>query len=221
MERYASRFSAVEINSSFYRPHRPATYERWAASVPPGFRFSVKLPREVTHTRRLGDVAEPLEHFLREVKALGAALGPLLVQLPPSLHYDQAVAERFFGGFREKFDGKLACEPRHETWFSDAAETLLVSHQVTRVAADPPVVSQAALPGGWQQFLYLRLHGSPKIYYSAYSPETIETTAQRLRDVGNKSKSAGASSTTPLSERQRDKRWTCCSDCGRGSKASD
>jgi uncharacterized protein YecE (DUF72 family) len=183
LERYASHFPAVEINSSFYRPHRPTTYRRWAASVPPSFRFSVKVPREVTHTRRLGDVAEPLQRFLDEVKALGAALGPLLVQLPPSLRYDQAVAERFFGGFREKFDGKLACEPRHETWFGDAAEALLVSHQVARVAADPPIVSQAALPGGWQRFLYIRLHGSPKIYYSAYSPETIRTTAQRLGDA--------------------------------------
>jgi len=151
--------------------------------VPPNFRFSVKVPREVTHTRRLRDVTEPLEHFLSEVKALGAALGPLLVQLPPSLRYDRVVAGRFFGGFRERFDGKLACEPRHETWFSDAAEALLVSHQIARVAADPPVVPQAALPGGWPKFLYLRLHGSPKIYYSAYSSEAMTTTAQRLRDV--------------------------------------
>jgi uncharacterized protein YecE (DUF72 family) len=183
LERYARRLPAAEINSSFYRPHRPATYERWSASVPPGFRFSAKVPREVTHTRRLGDVAEPLERFLGEVKALGAALGPLLVQLPPSLRYDQAVAERFFGGFREKFDGQLACEPRHETWFSDAAEALLVSHRVARVAADPAVVPRAALPGGWQGYLYIRLHGSPKIYYSAYSDATIRAIAQRLRDA--------------------------------------
>lgn len=183
LERYARRLPAVEINSSFYRLHRPATYGRWAASVPPGFRFSAKVPREVTHTRRLVDVAEPLERFLGEVKALGAALGPLLVQLPPSLRYDQAVAKRFFGDFRERFGGQLACEPRHETWFSDAAEAQLENYRVTRVVADPAVVPQAALPGGWQGFLYIRLHGSPKIYHSAYSPETIGTTAQRLRDA--------------------------------------
>jgi uncharacterized protein YecE (DUF72 family) len=183
LQRYASRFPAVEINSSFYRSHRPATYERWAASVASGFRFSVKIPREITHVRRLGDVAEPLDRFLGEVAALGLALGPLLVQLPPSLSYDQAVAEHFFGDFREKFDGKLACEPRHETWFSDAAEALLARHQVARVAADPAVAPQAALPGGWRGFLYIRLHGSPRIYYSAYPPETIRATAQMLRDV--------------------------------------
>lgn len=173
----------MEINSSFYRPHRTATYARWAASVPPDFRFSAKVPREVTHTRRLVDVAEPLERFLEEVKALGAALGPLLVQLPPSLRYDHTTAMRFFGDFRERFGGQLACEPRHETWFIDQAEGMFESHQVARVAADPAVVPQAALPGGWQGFLYIRLHGSPKIYHSAYSPEMIRTTAQRLRDT--------------------------------------
>lgn len=83
LERYAARFDAVEINSSFYRPHRPSTYARWAASVPAGFRFSLKLPREITHTRRLVEVAEPLDRFLGEVAALGERLGPVLVQLPP------------------------------------------------------------------------------------------------------------------------------------------
>ncbi len=186
--RYARHLLAVEINSSFYRPHRPATYERWAASVPPAFRFSAKVPRRVTHTRRLVDVAEPLERFLAEVSALGAALGPLLVQLPPSLRYDQVVAERFFADFRERFPGQIACEPRHESWFSDSAEALLETHLVTRVAADPAVVPQAALPGGWGGFRYTRLHGSPKIYYSAYSSGMLESgmlelVAQRVRDA--------------------------------------
>ena len=183
LERYARRLPAVEINSSFYRPHRPATYERWAASVPPGFRFSAKVPREITHTRRLVDATEPLERFLGEVRALGDALGPLLVQLPPSLGYDEAAAERFFSGFRERFKGQLACEPRHETWFGDAARTMLTKHHVARVAADPAIVPQAAQPGGWMGLLYIRLHGSPKVYYSAYSPEEVEAKAEHLRNA--------------------------------------
>lgn len=170
LERYARCLPAVEINSSFYRPHRPATYARWAASVPPNFRFSVKMPREITHTRRLIDATEPLERFLGEVEALGATLGPLLVQLPPSLGYDKSAAERFFSSFRERFEGQLACEPRHATWFDDAAKAMLMKHHVARVAADPAVVPQAALPGGWPGLLYIRLHGSPKVYSSAYSP---------------------------------------------------
>src|SRR5262245_60578113 len=85
LERYARRFNAVEINSSFYRPHRPATYARWAASVPPDFQFAVKVPREITHRRRLVDVADLLDQFLDECSELGEKLGPLLVQLPPGL----------------------------------------------------------------------------------------------------------------------------------------
>src|SRR5256885_13730988 len=61
LQRYAGRFAAVEINTSFYRPHRPATYARWAASVPSDFRFSVKVPKEITHKRRLVDTLELLE----------------------------------------------------------------------------------------------------------------------------------------------------------------
>ena len=180
LERYASRLPAVEINSSFHRPHRPATYKRWAASVPPGFRFSAKVPHEITHTRRLVDAMEPLERFLHEVGALGTALGPLLVQLPPSLRYDEAAAERFFGSFRERFEGQLACEPRHETWFVDAVEAVLTRYHVARVAADPAVVPQARQPGGWPGLLYIRLHGSPKIYYSAYSASEIEAMAEQV-----------------------------------------
>ncbi|MBL6082206.1 DUF72 domain-containing protein [Belnapia sp. T18] len=181
LERYARTLGAVEINSSFYRPHRPSTYERWAASVPTGFQFSVKLPQEITHTRRLVDLVEPLARFLGEVRALGPALGPLLVQLPPSLRFERAIADRFLGDFREKFDGQLACEPRHETWFSDVADAVLRNHHVARVAADPAVVPQAAQPGGWLGLVCIRLHGSPKVYYSAYAPETVAATAERLR----------------------------------------
>src|SRR4051794_13597269 len=83
LERYAARFSAVEINSSFHRPHRPATYARWAASVGPDFRFAVKLPKVITHAARLVDVDAALDRFVAEINGLGAKLGPLLVQLPP------------------------------------------------------------------------------------------------------------------------------------------
>lgn len=72
LKRYSRRFLAVEINSSFYRPHRPSTYQRWAATVPPGFRFAVKVPKEITHARRLVNAGEPLERFLSEVASLGS-----------------------------------------------------------------------------------------------------------------------------------------------------
>src|SRR3569623_2749091 len=88
LARYARTFNCVEINSSFYRPHRPATYERWADSAPDGFRFAVKMPRAITHEAQLQDVDELLQRFLGEATALGGKLGPLLVQLPPKLRFD-------------------------------------------------------------------------------------------------------------------------------------
>ena len=78
LHRYAAAFPAVEINSSFHRPHRPATYARWASSVPDRFRFSVKLPRAVTHEARLAGTAALVERFLGEVRSLGDRLGVLL-----------------------------------------------------------------------------------------------------------------------------------------------
>ena len=85
LQRYAGQLPAAEINSSFHRWHRPKTYARWAACVPGGFRFAVKLPREITHTRRLVGAEEPLRRFLDEAGSLGEKLGPLLIQLPPSV----------------------------------------------------------------------------------------------------------------------------------------
>ena len=87
LERYAACLPAVEINSSFYKPHRPATYARWAASVPDDFRFAVKVPKAATHERRLEDTGEVLDRFLEEATQLEERLGPLLVQIPPSLAF--------------------------------------------------------------------------------------------------------------------------------------
>ncbi|WP_426954376.1 DUF72 domain-containing protein [Muricoccus radiodurans] len=184
LERYARQLPAVEINSSFYRPHRPATYARWAASVPSGFRFAVKLPRELTHTRRLAEPQEPLARFLGEAEAFGEALGPLLVQLPPSLRYDEAAADLFFDAVRGRFGGYVVCEPRHPTWFTEAAGARLTAFRIARVAADPAVVPRAAEPGGWPGLTYWRMHGSPKIYYSDYASEMIGMLAGRVRDAG-------------------------------------
>lgn len=184
LERYARCFSVVEINSSFYRPHRPVTYARWAASTPAGFRFAVKMPKEITHTRKLVGTAEPLNRFLAEAGELGEKLGPLLVQLPPSLQFEAEVVDAFFTGLRERFAGGVVCEPRHPTWFTPEVEQLLSGHHVGRVAADPAPVPAAAEPGGWPGLPYHRLHGSPRIYYSAYSEEYLDAVAARLASTG-------------------------------------
>jgi len=145
LERYARRLGAVEINSSFYRPHLPKTYQRWAGTVPEDFRFAVKVPKEITHTRRLVAAEQPLAQFLSEAGMLGAKLGPLLVQLPPSLSFEEETVMAFFRRLRSCFDGLIACEPRHATWFTDEVDALLSRFQVARAAADRECQKPGAL----------------------------------------------------------------------------
>lgn len=180
LQRYAQRFNAVEINSSFYRPHQPATYERWAAAVPAGFRFSVKLPKTITHEKRLHDCAALLHGFLAQACALGDRLGCLLVQLPPSLALETRVAAGFLQTLRNLYTGPIALEPRHASWFAPSADALLHSFEVGRVLADPVLFEAGAGPGGWPGLVYLRLHGSPRIYYSPYEHALLDRLAARL-----------------------------------------
>jgi uncharacterized protein YecE (DUF72 family) len=181
LERYATQFAGVEINSTFYREHRRATYERWASSVPAHFRFAVKIPQAITHDQRLVAADVLLEVFLDEVRWLGDRLGPLLVQLPPSLAFDAEVADEFFCALRALHAGEVACEPRHDSWFGADAETLLLAHHVARAGADPARCEAAAWPGAWPSPVYLRLHGSPRMYYSDYTPDMLRETGARLR----------------------------------------
>lgn len=183
LARYAHTFPAVEINTSFYRPHRPSTYARWAASTPDHFRFAVKVPRTITHEAGLADATEELDAFLAEATALGPKLGPLLVQLPPSLDFDASVAGDFFAALRARFNGGVVCEPRHPTWFEPHVDRMLVDFRVARAAADPAPVPLAALPGGLRGLAYYRLHGSPRMYYSAYSPAYLDALAATLADA--------------------------------------
>lgn len=181
LQRYASRYNAVEINSSFHTTHRPATYARWARAVPADFRFSVKLPREITHRRKLADSVEPLGAFLDAVTQLGDRLGPLLVQLPPSLAYDPQVAPAFFGQLRARFPGAIVFEPRHPSWFEPERTALLSEHQIARVAADPPLTPGADQPHGFSIPRYYRLHGSPDVYYTSYDETRLQQFAAVLR----------------------------------------
>jgi uncharacterized protein YecE (DUF72 family) len=173
LERYAAVLEMVEINSSFYRPHQPKTYERWAASVPEHFRFSVKLPRTITHDAGLRDIDGPLARFAGEAGALGEKLGCVLVQLPPKLAFDAPVAERFFTQLQAAFTCQVVCEARHPSWFAGEVTQLLRERGVTRVIADPPK-GQPGAHVPTTATVYARLHGSPRIYYSPYSRDYLE-----------------------------------------------
>ncbi|WP_017912356.1 DUF72 domain-containing protein [Xanthomonas sp. SHU 166] len=179
LARYATRFDAVEINSTFYRAHRASTYQRWAGSVPTHFRFSAKLPRAITHDARLYGVAPLLQTFLDEVGHLGDRLGCLLVQLPPSLAFDARTAATFFAMLRRRWHRGIACEPRHISWFDARAEALWQRHHIARVATDPTLTASAAQPAGAAP-AYWRWHGAPRLYYSDYADDTLRGLAERV-----------------------------------------
>ena len=109
LQRYAARFAVTEINSSFHRPHRLSTWERWRDSVPPDFRFSVKLPKTITHQAKLANCGGLFGEFLDQAHGLGEKLAVLLVQLPPKLELDRAIASAFFKELKQRSSARLAC----------------------------------------------------------------------------------------------------------------
>lgn len=172
LARYAAVLGGVEINSSFHRSHRPQTYARWAADTPEHFRFSVKLPRTITHDARLQDVQPLLQRFAAEAGELGRKWAVVLVQLPPSLALDDAVAADFFARLRDACPAAVVCEPRHDSWFTPAAAELLARAGIARAGVDPAKWPGSAtpLPAPQRPLHYHRWHGSPRLYRSAYEP---------------------------------------------------
>ena len=180
LERYAQRLAAVEINSSFHRHHQCQTYRRWSSSVPANFRFSVKVPRTLTHSGELSPDARVLERFIEEIQGLGAKLGVILVQFPPKLMFEERMSHEFFRALRQRADVPLACEPRHASWGSARADRLLAKWRVSRVAADPAPWPGAGEPGGWRRLAYFRLHGQPRMYYSDYNEERLASLRKQV-----------------------------------------
>jgi uncharacterized protein YecE (DUF72 family) len=191
LQRYARVLDIAEINSSFHRSHDRGVYERWAAQTPAGFRFSAKLPRSITHEGRLRRARQPLQRFLAEAGGLGNRLAVLLVQLPPSLVFESRPVRTFFALLADLFPGSVVCEPRHASWFSPAADAVLLASRVSRAAADPAKAPDAARPGGWMgpdgdgrgAVIYYRWHGAPRMYWSRYEDAWLHERARELRQL--------------------------------------
>ncbi|MBV9573234.1 MAG: DUF72 domain-containing protein [Acidobacteriales bacterium] len=186
LERYSQVFNCCEINSSFYREHETKTWERWAASVPSDFRFSVKVPKAITHDARLNCGVRVLSAFLRQLRPLREKLGPLLIQLPPSLEFDTRSVSKFLRLLRQKYPGEVVCEPRHSSWFNASVDDVLAEYDIGRVAADPACVPAASTPSGSPNLAYFRLHGSPRRYYSAYSAQFLQNLSLQMKKLAEK-----------------------------------
>jgi uncharacterized protein YecE (DUF72 family) len=184
LNRYSEFFNCCEINSSFYRSHKPETWERWVSSVGSVFRFSVKLPKIITHVAKLSCDSCALSTFFDEVTFLRDKLGPVLIQLSPSLEFENGRLHTFLSMLRNIYPGPVVLEPRHSSWFEDQVDFLLQDFRVARVAADPPCVPKAGMPGGYTRLVYFRMHGSPRRYYSAYRSDFLINLAAQLASLG-------------------------------------
>lgn len=174
LERYSRVFSAVEINSSFYREHLPRTYLRWAREVPEDFRFSVKLSQVFTHKSALKPVEKDLHRSLDGILHLEKKLGVILLQFPGSMEFELKRMERFFRLIRKSWAGPVVLEARNTSWIDRPARDLMYESGVSKVQADPE-----RCPGGPKKLLtagglaYFRLHGTPVIYRSSYTKKFL------------------------------------------------
>jgi uncharacterized protein YecE (DUF72 family) len=198
----------VEVNGTFYSLTRPATCAAWRAAVPSGFVFAIKGSRLITHLLKLRRFETPLANFFSSgLLALGAALGPILWQLPPQLAFDQERTRRFFDAVPRDIqaaerlarrhdrrttgravlqapDGRdrpirHALEIRHPSWLSDTALGTVRALDVALVAAD----AAGRYPLSFERtadFAYVRLHGSTALYASHYSDAELEAWAERI-----------------------------------------
>ena len=114
---YSERLSTVEINATFYRMPQPSMLENWKEQVPPSFRFSLKAPQRVTHFKRLNEVEEETDYFLKTAAVMGDQLGVVLFQLPPNMKKDLPRLETFLSLLPA--EPRIAFEFRHPTWFED------------------------------------------------------------------------------------------------------
>lgn len=196
LEFYSERFRSVEVNYSFYRLPSKSTYEKWADQSPDGFLFTLKLSRFITHVKRLHGVKTAFRTFVVRAAPLGAKLGPLLVQLPPTFAIDVGRLERFLGHAREvgKERGigrlRLAFEFRHPTWFGPDAKAALAALKqygaafVCAHSSRYPYPDTEPVTG---DFMYLRFHGPFKMFASGYGRSGLSRWAlliDRWRDQG-------------------------------------
>ena len=176
---YARQFCTTEINSSFYHLPKLETFANWCAKAPEGFRFAVKASRLITHVRRLRDVREQWETFLKHAAGLGEKRGPVLLQLPPSFKRTDELLAGFLELSGELGAGEVAFEFRDPSWFHPDVLEIALRHRAALVIADSERYPQA--PGvPTAGFVYLRFHGPGQMFSSLYTKEDLEPWAKRI-----------------------------------------
>ncbi|MBW1740927.1 MAG: DUF72 domain-containing protein [Deltaproteobacteria bacterium] len=181
LEYYTEHFDTVELNATFYQLPKPKTFENWKARTPDHFLWALKANKYITHTKRLKKPDEPLERFYTAASGLKEKLGPILFQLPPSLSFD----EREFEAFCQSLDPyqRHTLEVRHPSWINDRLFAILKKYNLAFCIADTagryPYYEVVTA-----DFVYIRLHGSKKLYASDYSEEELQAWAQKIKEWG-------------------------------------
>lgn len=176
---YAQYFATTEINASFYKLPLVSTVEDWANTVNARFRFCPKISRYVTHTKKLNDPAQTLPRFFEVFDRVIKKLGPVLLQLPPNLHYHEERAITFFDALVKYKGYHFALEPRHESWMTPAAIKLLKKYKIAFVIAE----SGDRFPSGefiTAKNIYIRFHGPKGDYASGYSATYLQRYAEKI-----------------------------------------
>jgi uncharacterized protein YecE (DUF72 family) len=181
LQYYASLFSSIEVNSSFYKIPKAATVAKWGESVPADFRFTFKVPKAVTHTKGLQFQAAEVERFAEAVAHIGDKKGCLLVQLAPSVTRElQEELEGILECLREDASGwKIAVEFRHTSWYSRSVYQVLQSYGATMVEQDLPASATPTVQVA-EDFAYLRFHGPEGGYRGSYDDTTLAMYSARI-----------------------------------------
>ena len=175
-ERYAGTFDTVEINASFYREPLASTFDGWREKAPPGFRYAVKANRFITHNKKLLDCLEPVERFIALARRLEQTLGPLLYQLPPSLHRNDERLDAFLSLLPS--DLEHVVEFRHARWYDEDVLALLDRHGVGFVVHDLVGLTSPRWASG--RTAYVRFHGTGGKYRGRYSDDQLRGWADWL-----------------------------------------
>jgi uncharacterized protein YecE (DUF72 family) len=182
-EYYVGLFQSVEINATFYRPFAESTYLKWRNQAPPGFRYVLKAPKQVTHANLLRDVEQELDSFWRSATLLGDRLGGVLLQVAPAMPYDLGRLRAALLAFGDP--ARVAVEFRAEAWDQPEVRALLEETGSALVSVDSPQTR----PGEWVtgKMAYLRCHGRRRWYADNYSDDELAefaALAQRMAERG-------------------------------------
>ncbi len=181
LDYYMNIFSTVEVNATFYRQMNTDTFLKWRMKGPDDFVFSLKANRYITHIMKLKNVEDSVRTFISSVSVLGLKLGPLLFQLPPSLVFDENILETFLAVLPDGY--RYTVEARHKSWTSTDALSVLGRHNIAWCIADT-AGRFPYLEAVTADFVYIRLHGSKKLYVSDYTTNELDEWAEKIRSWG-------------------------------------